>query len=141
VLIIEVANKRTRVTLPHDFIASNLHVHFRQLAFGTTNVFLDKLVQHLPQIFLSKFSINDVVGIVFAASLLEGSLRGFLKAEPFQDVLLVGAEVLCDFSEVDDVGFNAVAFALDLGLEFGHLVAILGVINSGWNIQHLFKLI
>jgi hypothetical protein len=44
--------------------------------------------------------------------------------------------VVGDITEVDDVGFDAVAFALDFKLHPGHEIAIFGIVDGGGYVQH-----
>ena len=72
--VVKIPNKRTRVTFPNNPVPGNLHVHLRQFTLGTTDVFIDKLVQTLPEFFLGKIPINNKLSIILPPSFLEGSL-------------------------------------------------------------------
>ena len=136
VFAVQLAHKRTGIALTVDLLSIDSEVHLGQLALGTAHILLNKLIQHLPQVLLGKLSIDDVIGVILASSLLEGGLRGLLKAEPFEEVLLVGAQVLGHVTQIDDVGLDSVSFALDLQLHLGHLVAELGVDHCRRDVQH-----
>lgn len=84
-------------------------MHFGQFAFGAANILLNELIQTLQHLIVVEFAVNDIVGVILATCLLECGLGGLFKAEEFEDVVGVGAEVFGDVGEVDDVGFYAVS--------------------------------
>jgi len=139
-LVIELSNKWTWITLSIYLLSVDSHVHFWQFAFGTANIFFNKLVQYFSQILFRKISIDDVIGIVFATSFFKGSLRCLFKTKPFQYILFISSQMFGDLSKVDNVGFNSVTFALNFGLHLWHTVSIFRVVNSRWDIQHMVYL-
>lgn len=135
-LVIELTHERTGVTLAIDLVSIDCDVHLGQFAFRTADILFNELIQHLPEIFLSELSVDDVVGIVLSSSLLESSLGGLFEAKPFKDVLLIGSQMLGHIAQVHYIRLDSVALALDLQLHLGHLVTELGVNDSRWYVQH-----
>lgn len=126
--VVELANEGTGVALAVDVIVDDLHMHLGQLALGAADVLFDELVQTLAELLFVKLAVDDVVGVVLAAGFLENGLRRLLEAKEFEDVLLVGSEVLGDISQIDDVALDAVALAFNLHLHLGHEVSIVRVV-------------
>jgi hypothetical protein len=82
VLAIQLTNEWAGITLSVDLIAVDSQIHFGEFALRAADIFLNEFIQPLPQIFLCKLSVDNVVGVVFAPSLFEGCLRCLLKAKP-----------------------------------------------------------
>jgi hypothetical protein len=116
-------------------------VHFGEFALGTADVLLDELVQHFAEVLLGEVAVDDVVGVVLAAGLLEGGLGGLFEAEELEDVLLVGAQLFGHVAQVHDVRLDAVALALDLHLHLRHPVAVLRVVYRRRDVQHFQQLL
>jgi hypothetical protein len=78
---IEFSHEGTGIALPVDFLSNDTHVHFRQFAFGTADVFFDEFVQHFTKILFTEVAIYDVVRVVLAACFFERSGGSFLESE------------------------------------------------------------
>ena len=116
-----------RHALVVDAPVLDLVVRLGQAALGTqdedVDVLLDGLLQHLVG-----------VGAVDDGPVGVGVVRGLgaeLGAEELVDLPGLPVEGQRDLGDVGDDGLDAVAAALDLAVDAGHLVAVLGIVDGG----------
>lgn len=134
--IIKLPCERTRIAFTVNFLINNYHMHFRKFTFWTTNIFLNVFIKRLLHVLLVKFSIYNIICVIFSTCFFENSLRSFLKSKKFKNILFISSKMLCDLIKIDNIRFDTVSFALNFELHFGHSISIVIIFDVRWNVQH-----
>lgn len=117
------ADLATRLAVEKNLAILDIDHSLRVLAFLAQHELVDETVQIILQ-------LASLVGAIDDPAIILGvdvGLGAKLEAEVFDHIVWWTSELICDLAQVHNDGFDAVAFAFHLGLDFLHLVAVEGV--------------
>jgi hypothetical protein len=103
------------------------------LAIATQDKFVDEDIEQVLQFFLVVCTVDDVPFNLTLAD--DFGLGTEFEAKEFGNVDFETTEVVGYFGHVGDDGFDAVAFALDLGLDGVHFVAVEDIVDVPADIE------
>lgn len=123
----------TPIAFTADIFVFDSQKHFWLLALGAQNVFLNKFVQGLDQIFFLERTIDYGSNIITFLLILD--LGPKFDSHKFQRIIRVHSQSLSYIIHVHDISFDAVPFSFDLELQFRHLVPVIHVLHVWRNVD------